>query len=185
LIPIYDVVRRWTMGFSDELLSMWAARRFGFRVEESMRGMQRYLRDWDPGLVKAGSELPFNFHAAWGHPSLSRYLDPRNEEFLVARMEGNVTAGGLAGEAEMRGTLEIRYVQDASVRYRFAFVAQEGRTMRFEGSKTGIRPWNFLKTHTVCRGTVTEDATGQPLSDVTVRFNLADLPVFLMSLRPA
>jgi hypothetical protein len=170
------------MGRFGELMGMLTQRRVGFRIEEKMDGTHRFLRDFPPGKVDAGSELPFAFNVTWGHQDLPRYLLPGGDDFLSAEMEGYVTAGGLCLDAPLKGTLELRYFKDASVHYEFEFEAH-GRPMRYVGQKRDIRPWNLHRSHTTCYGTVTDVATGDPLSDSVVRFELGMLPTFLASLR--
>jgi hypothetical protein len=170
-------------GFIDELVRGWSGRH-GFQMEERMAGAHRFRCDLPEAHVSAGDELPFEFRARWGHTDLGRFLSPRSGEFMTAELEGTVTAGGLCSEAPIRGTLELRYFRDATLRYRFEFTAQ-GRSLRFEGQKRDLRPWNLHRTHTTCYGTVESVADGQSvvLSDVTVRFALVELPRLLASFR--
>lgn len=170
------------MGRWQDLVAMLAERRLGFRIDETMKGTHRYLHDFEPGLVRAGTELPFSFHARWGHAHLERFLNPTSGEFLRADLEGTVTAGGLCLEAPMQGRLELRYFQDASIRYVFEFEAH-GKRWRYAGEKRELRPWNLHRTHTTCHGSVTEVSTDEALSDSVVRFDLADLPHFVSTLR--
>ena len=169
------------MGRFKDLVGMLAERRVGFSIEEEMRGTHRFLRDFPPGQVSAGTELPFGFSASWGHRALGRYLRP-GTDFLRADLQGRVSAGGLCEDAPMHGSLELRYLQDATVRYTFEFEAH-GQQMRYEGEKREIRPWNLHRTHTTCYGTITEVATGELLSDSVVHFELGRLPQFLSSFR--
>jgi len=172
------------MGRIQEMAAMLADGRVGFCVQEKMKGTHRFLRDFPPGKVGAGTELPFVFEASWGHPRLNQYLRPGGTDFLRASMEGTVTAGGLCLDAPLRGALELRYFSDATVRYEFEFEAHS-RLMRYVGQKREIRPWNLHRSHTTCYGSVTEqqsDAAG-PLSDSVVYFDLGLLPRFLTSFR--
>ena len=170
------------MGRLKDLMGMLAERRVGFRINEEMKGTHRFLRDYPPGRVAAGAELPFSFSVTWGHRELGRYLRPGSREFLCASMDGLVTAGGLCLEAPLHGTLELRYFRDATIHYAFEFEAQ-GRRMRYDGEKRGIRPWNLHRSHTTCFGTVTEAATAEPLSDAVVHFDLGRLLPFVTGLR--
>jgi hypothetical protein len=170
------------MGRFSDLVGMLARRRVGFRIEEKMKGTHRFLRNFAPGNVKAGVELPFAFSARWGNQRLPSYLRPGSGDFLRAEMEGSVTAGGLCLDAPLSGALELRYFKDATVRYEFEFEAH-GIRMRYEGEKRGIRPWNLHRSHTTCYGTVTEVESNEPLSDSVVYFELGALPGFLASLR--
>lgn len=172
------------MGRLQELLAMLGERRVGFRIDETMRGTHRFVRDFPAGKVGAGTELPLAFRATWGHPRVWEYFNPAGEAFLRSPLEGRITAGGLCLEAPLAGTLELRYLQDATVRYRFEFEAR-GQLWRYQGEKRDIRPWNLHRTHTTCYGTISEAQTGEPLSDSVTYFDLKQLPRFLLSLRPA
>lgn len=172
------------MAWQNAFWSMLKERRLGFVAEETMKGTHRFLRDFPEGNVRAGEVLPFFFKVRWGHPHLVRFFNPVGGDFMTARLEGHVAAAGLTGEAPLHGTLELRYVQDSSLRYRFEFEAHDRRFF-FEGEKRNIRPWNLHITHTLCRGTLVDLKDGQPLSDVEVRFDLHHLPRFLASFRLA
>jgi hypothetical protein len=162
-------------------LGRWLNGEIGFTMEERMRGTHRFLRDLPPE-VRAGAELPLLFVARWGHPRAAAYLNPLGGDFMRADLEGEITAGGLCDAAPMKGELELRYLKDATVRYRFEFVAS-GRRWRYEGEKSGLRPWNLHRTHTTCRGRIVDQQNGEPLSESVVHFDLAELPRFLASLR--
>ncbi len=170
------------MGRLKDLVGMLAERRLGFRTDETMKGTHTFVRDFEPGKVKAGTKLPFQFQATWGTPHLDKFLNPLSGDFMFALMEGKVTAGGLTGEAPLKGTLEMRYFENASIRYTFEFEAQ-GHAFRYVGEKTDIRPWNLHRTHTICRGTLTDLTTDQLLSESEVKFNLSQLPWFLSRFR--
>jgi hypothetical protein len=171
------------MGRWQDLIRMLADRRVGFRVDESMSGSHRFVRDFPPGKVAAGTELPLSFQATWGHPHLSQFLNPRGGDFLFALLDGTVTAGGITGEAPIKGTLELRYFQDALIRYTFEFEALD-RQFRFVGEKRDLRPWNLHRTHTTCHGTLTDLTTDEVISEAVVRFDLWRLHRLLLSLRP-
>ncbi len=167
-----------------DLLRTLGGGSLGFTMEERMAGTHRYRRDHAAGGVVAGEERPLELRARWGHASLRGFLSPGSGEFLSAWLEGTLAAGGLCEGAEVRGTLELRYFVDATLRYRFEFRGDDGASYRFLGEKSGLRPWNLHRTHTVCRGTIARaDAEAEVLSDVTVRFDLAQLPAFLGSFR--
>ena len=170
------------MGRLKDLVGMLAERRLGFRADESMRGTHTFIRDFPDGDVTAGTTLPFRFRVTWGNPHLERFLNPLSGDFLFTLLEGKVTAGGLTGEAPVKGTLELRYFSNASIRYTFEFEAQ-GRFFRYVGQKTEIRPWNLHRTHTTCRGTLTDMSTDEVISESVVTFKLGHLPRFLASFR--
>jgi hypothetical protein len=164
--------------FWRDLLSRGA----GFHIEEQMRGSHRFLRDFPPSGVSAGTELPLEFQARWGAARVAGYLNPLSKEFFRADLEGRITAGGLCVEAPLQGTLELRYLTDATIRYHLEFSAHAHRFV-YDGEKRGIRPWNLHRSHTTCYGTIRELESGEVLSESVVTFDLRDLPRFLASLR--
>jgi hypothetical protein len=172
------------MARAKELLRSLARGALGFTIEERMSGSHRYRRDFPAGGVAAGEERPLELRARWGHPRLLGFLSPASGEFLTAELEGTLDAGGLCHAAPIQGTLELRYFVDASIRYRFELSGIDGARYRFVGEKREIRPWNLHRTHTLCRGTIARaDADAEILSDVSVRFDLGQLPAFLKSFR--
>ena len=102
----------------------------------------------------------------------------------MAPLEGWARVGGVVGEVPIKGAMELRYFKDATIRYAFEF-STGGRRYRFTGKKQNIRPWNLHRTHTVCRGELTDVTDDQQLSEVTVRFGLRTMPQFLASFRLA
>ncbi len=171
------------MGRVRDLLQMVGEGRLGFLIDEQMSGQHRFTRDFPPAGAALGQEAPLSFAVTWGHPRLERFLNPLGGDFLFAVMRGTVDAGGLAARAPLKGALELRYFQDATVRYTFEFDAL-GRPFRYVGEKRGIRPWNLHRTHTECYGTLTDLTTAEVISESLVRFDLKRLPCFLASLRP-
>lgn len=167
-----------------DLLSMLSERRVGFLVDETMAGTHRFLVDFDPGGIKAGDELPLAFEATWGHPQLERFANPLSQDFLFNVLTGSVSAGGLCEATPIKGTLELRYFKDSTIRYTFEFEAH-GLPLRYVGVKRGIRPWNLHRTHTTCYGTITDLSTDTPLSDSVVHFDLKLLASLAASLRLA
>ena len=175
------------MGRWRDLTRMISERRVGFLLDETMKGTHTFVRDFPPGKVKAGTTLPFRFNVTWGSPHLSRFLNPLSDDFMYCLMEGTVSAGGIGGDLPLKGSLELRYFKDASIRYTFEFEGM-GRSFRFEGAKTHIRPWNLHKTHTLCKGSLIElvdedPSKGKVLSEVEVRFLLSHLPILLFNAR--
>lgn len=152
-------------------------RRLGFRMSEVMRGEHRF----EPGCGPEGA-LPMVFRATWGTDDLAAFLDPRSEGFLCADLEGTVTAEGLCTGAPCRGTLELRYLTEHLIRYRFRFEAG-GRWLQFVGLKVNIQVWNLPVSHTTCFGTITEEESGRLISRSTTLFGWRQIPRFLASLR--
>jgi hypothetical protein len=161
---------------------MIAEGRVGFLMTERLVGTHTYSRDYPPGQVTAGTELPLSLELTWGGRRVARFLNPLSEGFMRATLEGTITAGGLCRAAAARGALTLDYFKDASIRYEMEFEAG-GALYRFHGVKRGIRPWNLHKTHTTCYGTIVEVGSGVRLSDAVVFFPLSQLPRFIFSLR--
>lgn len=172
------------MGRTRDLLEMLKQRRVGFKADELMKGSHTYRVDLPRARVKAGDTLPFFFKVSWGNAELASFLNPLSHQHGTAAMEGWVTAGGITGEAPLTGSMELRYLKDATIRYSFEFAAQ-GTRWRFAGEKRGIRPWNLHRTHTLCTGTLSDLETGEVVSEVTVKFQLRQMYRFLASFRLA
>ncbi len=165
-----------------ELQEMLTQRRVGFRIDETLRGTHRFLKDWNQNAVRAGSEFPFEFHATWGASHLGKFFNPLSKEFLVASLAGSVTAGGICTDAPMKGTLEFAYFSQSLIRYSFAFQGG-GHELSYIGEKRHIRPWNLRRSHTTCYGTLSDARNGNIISDSVVFFDLKKLAAFFASLR--
>ena len=148
----------------------------GFQVHEVMDGKHEFVaREGPPG------EFPFSFELNWGCERWKDFLNPlQREHFFTANSEGRTRIGGLVDEASCQGTLELRYVKEAKIRYRMAFSAQ-GKMYQHIGEKVGIRPWNLHRSHTTCYGVVYELESGREISRSLTHFRLSTLPSFLMS----
>ncbi len=170
------------MGRTGDFFEMLKQRRIGFKADETMKGTHRFLVDLPESKVKAGDELPFFFKITWGNQGLASFLNPLSDQHGSAPMEGLVTAGGITGEAPLTGAMELRYFKDATIRYTFTFPAR-GRRWGFAGEKSGIRPWNLHRSHTLLRGTLTDLESEKDVSEVEVYFQLRQLRRFLTSFR--
>ncbi|HSA58907.1 MAG TPA: hypothetical protein VLJ37_04410 [bacterium] len=151
--------------------------RLGFRIVETMTGSHEF----EEGRGPKGSH-PFSFEGRWGTSDLSEWLKPSSGKFLVADLEGTVTAGGLCRNAPIKGRVELRYFKDRKIRYVFEFRVN-GKAYRFVGEKVNIRPWNLPVSHTTCYGVLTEKTTGRLVSRSVTHFRLRTIPAFLGSLR--
>lgn len=160
------------------LVSMLRERRLGFQIDETMQGTHQFT----PGEGPPG-EHAFWFRATWGTEHLGEYLNPRSQSFLAGFLTGTVHVGGLCEKAACSGRLVLRYFQEASIEYTFAFHDPAGRRLTYRGEKVNIRPWNLHRSHTTCIGSITDPSTGQEISRSVVRFNLWSLPAFLGSFR--
>jgi len=150
----------------------------GFQAHESMEGLHEFVARQGP----AGA-FPFSFELDWGCERLASFLNPLSEEtFLTAVCRGVIRVGHLAEEAPCQGTLEFRYVSEAKVRYRLHFSAG-GADYAYIGEKTGIRPWNLVRTHATCHGALFSLETGEEVSRSRVTFRPSALPSLLKSFR--
>jgi len=165
-------------------VSDWVQRlregRVGFRMDELMSGTHRFV----DGAGPAG-ELPFSFAISWGPDRMDGYLNPFSEGFLVNRLQGSIDVGGLCEDAPCTGSLDLRYFQDAKIRYTIDFAGPDGRGYRYVGEKRDIRPWNLHRTHTTCYGKVTERDGGRLISESVVYFALDQMLPFVRSFRLA
>ena len=169
--------------FGGRLLGIEAPGRVGFHIDEQMAGTHTLVRALPGDLPRAeGEELPFAFRVRWGHPRISSFFNPISGDFLSARLEGEVDAGGLCQGAPCLGTIDLAYFSSQEIHYMFDFDAG-GRRLRFQGEKRDIRPWNLPWSHTTCYGEVFEVTTGEAISTVLVRFSLATLIPFFRSFR--
>lgn len=165
------------MGRKEDIMIMAMEKRVGFRADEVMTGTHRFVGDAGPE-----GEFPFEFKVTWGPRHLSRFLNPVGGGFMETDLQGTVTVGGLCEDAPCTGRLELRYIQEAKLRYVFDFEAQ-GKQYRFVGEKRGLRLWNLHRTHTTCYGTVTEADTGKIVSESITHFRLSAAIPFLLSFR--
>ncbi len=160
------------------LRKMIEQRRLGFRMSEEMVGSHHFVGDAGPE-----GEHPMRFRVTWGTRHLLDWLNPLATGFMENFLEGSITVGGLVDDAPCSGTLKLRYLQEASLRYTIDFKAEDEHPYRYQGEKVDIRPWNLHKSHTTCFGTITDLVSGQDISKSILRFELGTLPAFLASFR--
>lgn len=166
-------------GKLESLTRMLAEGRVGFAADEVMTGTHQFLAGAGPE-----GEFTLEFRVTWGARHLGRWLNPFGGEFMTNFLHGRVSVGGLVEGASCQGVLELRYLTEASIRYRFEFSAG-GARYRYLGEKVNIRPWNLHRSHTTCYGTITNLDTGRDISRSIVYFKLSSLPRFLASFRLA
>jgi hypothetical protein len=151
----------------------------GFSITETMTGVHEFEPDFGPE-----GRRPMEFRVKWGTSSFLDYLNPRSDSFLLSELEGTVTVDGLCLDAPCRGTFELRYFTDQTIRYVFEFETN-GVTYEYAGTKVNIWPWNLPVSHTTCFGTLKEKESGKLVSRSVVYFKFRTLPWFLASVRPA
>lgn len=150
----------------------------GFQADEVMTGTHQFLDDAGPP-----GEHPLEFRVTWGAHDLGQWLNPFHPGFMTNFLEGKVTVGGLVENAPCRGTLELRYLTEQKIRYRFEFEDGKGRAFRYIGEKVNLRPWNLHRTHTTCYGTITDLESGKDISRSIVYFRMSTALDFLRSFR--
>ena len=160
-----------------DLQRMFAERRMGFRVDETMTGWHEF----EPGKGPAGRQ-PMEFRVTWGPDHVSDFLNPFGGAFMTNDMAGHVDIGGLCHAAPVEGALALRYFSEAKIRYEFTFTV-DGTTYEYVGEKIDLRPWNLHRTHTTCYGKLRDRATGELVSRSITYFRLRTAPAFVGSMR--
>lgn len=146
----------------------------GFTIDETMTGWHEHVNE--PGL-----RLPFEFRVTWGTESVRDLLALKRG--VRMGLYGTVDAAELATGKRCMGTLQLRYLVDASIKYVFMFEGDDGNVYEYHGRKVNIKPWNLFTSHTTCFGTVTRMETGELISRGVTHFRLRSLPGMLASLR--
>ncbi|NOZ01004.1 MAG: hypothetical protein GXP54_03840 [Deltaproteobacteria bacterium] len=137
-----------------------------FRFDENMYGHFREIRP-------DGASGTFDFTCR-AEADMVRFIQDRN-----MRLTGTVTMEGIAKDAPMEGTLRIDPLSGKELVYDFTF-AHDGSRYRFLGRKS-VRFMAPVTSMTNLSGQVERD--GVTLADVDSRFNLLELPGFLLSFR--
>jgi hypothetical protein len=150
----------------------------GFNMDEVMSGTHVYADESDL-TIKAG--LPFHFEITWGPEDILNWLNPFGGSFLAQPLHGHITVGGLCEKVFCMGNLYLEYWK-GQIRYEI-FFRHNGRSYKYEGEKTGMRPWNLHRTHTTCHGILVNLETGEIISKSVVYFRFHTMPKFLRSFR--
>jgi len=149
----------------------------GFLIEEMMSGEHEF----EPGFGIPG-KLPMSFKVTWGAEQMLKWLNPASEDFLKSDLEGTVSIDGLCQDTPCKGSLELRYFKDQSIRYTFDFSVDD-KEYHYVGEKVKIYPWNLPWSHTTCYGRLTRKDTDELISTSITYFRLKTAPAFLASLR--
>jgi hypothetical protein len=166
------------MGLVNTLKSMVHEKRVGFAMDEVMTGTHEFVKGKGPA-----GDHPMEYRVTWGHRKLADWFNPFGGEFMTNTLFGKVDVGGLAIDAECKGTLELCYFTEAKIRYTFEFANDEGKKYKYVGEKKGLRPWNLHRTHTTCYGQIIEVESGEVISEGIVYFRFATIPAFMLSFR--
>ncbi len=165
------------MSIVKRLGSVLRRRSVGYRMDEVMTGFHEFA----PGQGEPGRR-PMEFRVTWAAPDVTQTLNPVSSEFLRHELVGDVSIAGLCEAAPCRGTLDLRYFRDQSIRYAFDFTAK-GRSFHYVGDKVNILPWNLPWSHTTCFGRLTDNDTGALVSSSVTFFRLRTAFEFLGSFR--
>ena len=138
----------------------------GFHFHETMQGT--YTRD--------GVERPLKFSLEARASSWLQHLRDRK-----ARINGTITADGLASECAIDGELVIDPLVKRIIRYDFSFTGDDGKAYRFAGQKD-VSFLDLANTMTTLPAEIF-DGAAQPIATALVRFDKRDLPSFLASWR--
>ena len=149
----------------------------GFNMREVMTGQHEF----EPGLGTPGRHF-MEYRVTWGADNMRAWANPFGDRFMVNALEGTVTIGGLCEDAPCKGTLEMRYFSQGSIRYTFE-LTDRGTTYQYIGEKMHIRPWNLPWSHTTCYGRLTKKETGALVSVSLTHFRLRTALGFLGSFR--
>ncbi len=137
-----------------------------FWFSENMYGRFREVKP-------AGQSGRFDFSCR-AEACLAAFLKDR-----TTRISGRVTMDGFATDAPLEGTLRIDPIFGRELVYDFTF-HDNGGLLRFLGKKS-VRFLDPISSMTTLLGRIERD--GIVLADVESRFNLLELPSFLLSWR--
>lgn len=138
-----------------------------FHFDENMYGTYREVR-------AEGASGRFDFTCRVEADGIRRFLRDR-----MTRLTGTANLEGVGRDLPIEGTLRIDPVFGRELVYDFTFRAG-GSLYRFLGKKS-VRFTNPVGSMTRMTGTIEKD--GVSFADVTSRFDLAELPRFLLSFR--
>ncbi|MCX7944807.1 MAG: hypothetical protein N2746_09905 [Deltaproteobacteria bacterium] len=159
------------------IVKLIMGRQIGFEMRERMNGTHRFENGYGPDGV-----FPIEFDVVWGTSNILDWINPKSERFLVNDLSGHITVGGFCENAEVKGTLELKYFTEFKIRYKFEF-EKDNKLYVYVGEKVNIKPWNLPVSHTTCFGTILEKDSGRLVSRSVVFFRYSTIPSFLLSLR--
>lgn len=166
------------MGRIAAIKTMLKEKRFGFVMDETMTGSHEF----EPRFGAPGRRF-MEFKVTWGPKNVRHWGNPFSTG-LINDLEGTVTIEGLCTDTPCTGSLELRYLKDASIRYTFDFTA-DGVDYHYVGEKLNIKPWNLPYSHTTCFGRLTRLDTGELVSTSLTHFRFRTSLAFAASFRPA
>jgi len=167
-----------TMGRIDNMINMVKEKRFGFVMDETMTG----VHEFEDKYGSPGKQF-MEFRVTWGPKDVLHWGNPFSSG-LINDLGGTVTIEGLCVNAPCTGSLELRYLKDATIRYSFNFTV-DGVEYHYVGEKMNIMPWNLPYSHTTCFGRLTRTDTGELVSTSLTHFRFRTSLAFAASLRLA
>lgn len=165
------------MNVINKFIDQISSKEIGFYIDEKMVGQHEFV----PGEGPEGKHT-FLFNVRWGPNDLSNWIRPDSQEFLINSMVGFVNIGGMGEKIPIKGSMEIKYLDEQKIRYTFDFEYNDIQ-YHYIGEKINIHLFNLLTSHTTCFGTLTEKATGKLISRSVTYFRLRDTFSFLRSFR--
>lgn len=96
-------------------------------------------------------------------------------------LDGTITVGGIARDAPMTGTLEVKVLTAGEMVYSLEFAGKDGAKYSFSGKKD-VELGHPISGMITLRGTLYRGDAA--IGTATVTFSLRDIPKFLASFRP-
>lgn len=100
---------------------------------------------------------------------------------VLGTLVGTLSAGGLASNASVTGTIEVSPIEQRRIRYSLDLIGDDGGRYRFDGWKS-ISWLRLASTWTTLPGTI-YDGTGAVVGTATLRFAPRHTPALLASAR--
>ena len=151
--------------------------KLSFKMSETMSGYHEFEDASGPS-----GQMPFEFNIDWKTDSLTEWINPKNSNFMVNKVNGTISIGGLANNIPCSGNMEVRYFKDNKIKYDLNF-SFKNKKYHFVGEKINIKPWNLPVSHTTCFGVLTEAKSKKLISKSVTFFSIKTLPSFLLSFR--
>ena len=141
----------------------------GFKQTDTMRGTMRFVKDPE-------RERVFEFTCDYVMNDWAKFVADG-----TTQLSGTVRCEGLARNAAMTGTLRIDPLRSRRLVYEFTFPAAGRKRLRFLGEKR-VDLFDPVASMTTLYGQLFDrDAV---IATGVLRFDVKELPAFLLSLRP-
>ena len=161
--------RRWVPTYRPGEVREWGGS-VGFRFEEKLAGTWRRADE--------AEARPFRFSFTATAANARQFARDG-----LLRLDGRVTAGGLADSKPLLGTLDISWRERRRLAYDFLFEGNDGKQYRFEGAQN-VELLRFLESMTTLPGRIL-DQNGREIGQALLRFDLRnDLLAWVTSFAP-